>query len=310
MHRLADDEADWTPFPSVAIDDGPHRAAANRAIGFSAIGLGITGLLELAIALLGGSVALLSDALHNLSDVSTSIAMFIGFRFSKRRATPSHPYGYHRAEDLAGVVVAVAIWASAAAAAVVSIHKLRTQGHTSDLDLGMAAAAVGIVGNQVVARYKARVGRQINSVTLTADAKHSWLDALSSAGALAGLAGVAAGFRWADGVAGIIVTLFIAHIGYEVTADVVSHLMDGVEPEVLARAEEASLSVPGVEHVHVKARWSGRSLFVEIEGFVTGGLSVSESQVLGEQVEAAVLRAVAGARVVLWTPRVGVGRAS
>ncbi len=304
MHRLAQSEADWDPFPPAAADDTAERAAANRAIGVSALGLGLTGLLELAIALLGGSVALLSDALHNLSDVSTSVAMFIGFQYSKRRATSSHPYGYERAEDLAGVVVAIAVWASAIAAAVVSIHKLTTHGTTTDLDLGMAAAAFGVVGNQVVARYKRRIGRQINSITLLADARHSWLDALSSAGALAGLAGVALGYRWADGVAGLVVTAFIVHVGYEVTSDVVTHLMDGVEPDVLAQAERASLTVPGVAHVHVRGRWSGRSLLVEVEGYVTGHLSVAEAQALGERVESAVSQAVGGVRAVLWTPRV------
>ncbi len=304
MHRLAHSEADWDPFPPAAADDTAERAAANRAIGVSALGLGLTGLLELAIALLGGSVALLSDALHNLSDVSTSVAMFIGFQYSKRRATSSHPYGYERAEDLAGVVVAIAVWASAIAAAVVSIHKLTTHGTTTDLDLGMAAAAFGVVGNQVVARYKRRIGRQINSITLLADARHSWLDALSSAGALAGLAGVALGYRWADGVAGLVVTAFIVHVGYEVTSDVVTHLMDGVEPDVLAQAERASLTVPGVAHVHVSGRWSGRSLLVEVEGYVTGHLSVAEAQALGERVESAVSQAVGGVRAVLWTPRV------
>ncbi len=302
MHLLAHSDMEWDPFPPVPSDDQPQRAAANRAIAVSAIGLGLTGMLELAIAVLGGSVALLSDALHNLSDVSTSAAMFVGFRFSKRRATSSHPYGYERAEDLAGAVVAIAVWASAVAAAVVSVRKLTGHGQTTHLDLGMAAAAVGIVGNQVVARYKRRVGRQINSRTLLADAKHSWLDALSSAGALAGLVGVALGLRWADGVAGLVVTLFIAHAGYEITSDVVAHLMDGVEPEVLARAETASLTVPGVDHVHVRGRWSGRSLVLEVEGFVTGGLRVTEAQALGRQVQAAVA-AVTGCRAVLWSSR-------
>jgi divalent metal cation (Fe/Co/Zn/Cd) transporter len=106
----------------------------------------------------------------------------------------------------------------------------------------MAAAAAGIVGNQVVARHKRRVGRQINSITLLADAKHSWLDALSSAGALAGLAGVALGLRWADGAAGLVVTAFIVHVGYEVTSDVVVHLTDGVEAQALGEQVQATVS--------------------------------------------------------------------
>src|SRR5205807_243370 len=96
---------------------------------------------------------------------------------------------------------------------------------------------VGITANQVVARYKGRVGRRIQSATLTADARHSWLDAISSLGALIGLIGVAAGYRWADPVAGFAVTVFIAHVGYEVTTELLERLMDGVDPDVLDQAE-------------------------------------------------------------------------
>jgi Cation efflux family len=96
-----------------------------------------------------------------------------------------------------------------------------------------------------VARYKLRVGKRISSATLIADARHSWLDALSSAGALAGLIAVAAGQTWGDPVAGLAVTAFICHVGYEVTKDVVHRLADGVDPEVISTAEAAAGSVPG-----------------------------------------------------------------
>ena len=78
--------------------------------------------------------------------------------------------------------IAVVICASAAFAGYESVRKLIEHGRTSDVGLGIAGAVLGIIGNQVVARYKMRVGRRINSATLIADARHSWLDALSSAG--------------------------------------------------------------------------------------------------------------------------------
>jgi divalent metal cation (Fe/Co/Zn/Cd) transporter len=130
-------------------DDEDERRQANRAVAVSAIGLDVTGLAELLLALLTGSVGLLGDAIHNLSDVSTSAVVFLGFRLSRRPPTERYPYGLERAEDLAGVGIAVVIY-------------------------------------QLVAWYKLTVGRRINSATLIADARHSWLDALSSAGALAG----------------------------------------------------------------------------------------------------------------------------
>ncbi len=89
--------------------EAEHRAAANRAVGVSAVGLAVTGGIELALAVLTGSVGLLGDALHNLSDVSTSAVVFLGFRISRRPPTERYPYGFERAEDLAGLGVALVI---------------------------------------------------------------------------------------------------------------------------------------------------------------------------------------------------------
>jgi cation diffusion facilitator family transporter len=204
---------------------------------------------------------------------------------------------------LAGLGVALVIWASALFAAVVSVHKLTEHGGTTHLGFGIAAAGVGIVGNQAVASYKRRVGRRIQSATLLADAQHSWLDALSSAGALAGLAAVAAGLRWADAVAGLLVTGVILHVGFEVTRDLLKHLMDTVDPQLLALAERAASDVPGVAHAHVRARWVGRSLLVEVEGFVPVGTTVEVGELIGRAVEDAVAAAVPESRAVLWCPR-------
>jgi cation diffusion facilitator family transporter len=309
MHLL-DEHQTWDPFPPRAYGgddfdrrDRVDRREAHRAIGVSAIGLALTGLVELAIAALTGSVGLISDALHNLSDVSTSLVVLAGFRISRRPATASHPYGWERAEDLAGLAVALVIWASAALAGYVSIHKLAVHGGTTHLGYGLAAATVGIVGNQLVARYKLRIGRRIQSAALVADGKHSWLDALASAGVFLGLIGVAAGLPWADAVAGLLVTAFIVRVGAEVSGELLHRLMDGVEPELLATAERAALGVDGVAHAHVRARWMGRSLLVEVEGFVAPGTTVEGGEALGRAVEEAVSGAIPNARAVLWSPR-------
>jgi len=284
-------------------DDAEDRRAANRAVGFSALGLLITGLAELVMALVSGSVGLLGDALHNLSDVSTSAVVYAGFRISRRTASPSHPYGYERAEDLAGLGVGLVIWASAVFAAVASYHKLVTHGRTNHLGLAMAASVLGIVGNQVVGRYKLGVGTRIHSATMVADARHSWLDALSSFGALVGLVAVALGYRWGDAVAGLVVTAFIVHVGWEVTSDILRHLMDAVDPEVVAEAEQAGVTIDGVHHAHVRARWAGRSLLVEVEGFVDPSTTVEHSEELGRRVKDAVFSALPEARAVTWSPR-------
>jgi cation diffusion facilitator family transporter len=304
MHKTTGlrDPANAFPLPR-ARDDARDRRQADRAVVVSAAGLAGTGLAELLLAIVTGSVGLLGDAIHNLSDVSTSAVVFLGFRLSRRPASERYSYGLERAEDLAGVGIAVVIWASAAFAGLESVRKLIEHGHTTDVGLGIAGAVIGIIGNQVVARYKLLVGRRIGSATLIADARHSWLDALSSAGALVGLVAVAFGQPWGDPVAGLAITAFICHVGYEVTSDVVRRLADGVDPDVIHAAEAAAGSVLGVVHAHARARWTGRTLRVEIEGWVDPDLTAREADALGRHVADAIARQLPQAGSLTWTTR-------
>ena len=279
-------------------DEAEHRSAANRALIYSAIGLGLAGGIEMVFAVFTHSVGLLGDALHNLSDVSTSLLVFVGFWVSKRPASPSHSYGYDRAEDIAGIGVALAIWASALFAGIESVRKLVHHGATVHLGWGIAAAVVGIAGNQAVAWYKGRVGRRIQSATLVSDARHSWLDAISSLGAAVGLVAVALGFPLGDPIAGIAITLMICHVGYEVTGEIVSHLMDAVDPAILDRAQSAARTVPGVEAIRVRGRWAGRSLRFEVLANLDSALALGATASIVSAIEAAVFRAVQEARVV------------
>ena len=289
--------------PTPRHDEAGHRQEANRAVAVSAVGLALTGGLELVLAILTGSVALLGDALHNLSDVSTSAVVFLGFRISKRPPTARYPYGYERAEDLAGLGVALVIWLSAVLAGYQSYLKFVRNTGTSHLAIGIGGAAIGIIGNQLVAWYKGRVGRRIQSATLQADAKHSWLDALSSLGALVGLVIVATGRRWGDPIAGFVVTLFIVQVGFTVTREIVHHLMDGVDPADMRAARDAALQVDGVRDAAARGRWMGRSLVIEIEGRLPADTPLAKAESIGREVEAAVHGAVPAARRVQWIAR-------
>lgn len=279
-------------------DDAEHRRAANRALAVSALGLALTGGLELALALFTHSVGLLSDALHNLADVSTSAVVFLGFRISKKAPSARYPYGYNRAEDLAGLGVALVVWVSAAVAGWASYRKLIQHGTTTHLAVGMVGAVIGIIGNQAVAWYKARVGRRIHSATMLADAKHSWLDALSSVGALVGLIAVAAGYWWGDPLAGFAVTVFILHVGYEVTSDISHRLLDGIDPQLLDEASEAAQNVPGVQHARALGRWAGRTLTLDIDTYLDPAVTVADAEPISERVQANVRRSIEQAHVI------------
>ena len=304
MHKTSGlrDPAAAFPLPGTR-DDTQDRRQANRAVGVSALGLAATGLVELLLAIVTGSVGLLGDAIHNLSDVSTSAVVFLGFRLSRRPPTERYPYGLERAEDLAGIGIAVVIWASAAFAGYESIRKLIDHGPTSHLALGIAGPRSALSVTRSSPGTSSSSAGVFNSATLIADARHSWLDALSSAGAMAGLIAVALGQPWGDPVAGLAVTAFICHVGYEVTADVVRRLADGIDPSVITGAEAAAGSVPGVIHAHARARWTGRTLRVEIEGWVDPDLPVRDADELGRQVAAALARQFPDAGSLTWTTR-------
>jgi divalent metal cation (Fe/Co/Zn/Cd) transporter len=94
-----------------------------------------------------------------------------------------------------------------------------------------------------------------------------------------------------------------AGLGYQVTSEILVHLMDGVDPDLVANAERAALTVPGIAHAHVRARWMGRSLLVEVEGFVPADTRVEAGEALGRAVEEAVAAAVPEPRAVVWSPR-------
>ena len=284
-------------------DERSHRQAANRAVAVSAIGLAVTGGVELVLALFTGSVALLGDALHNLADVSTSAVVFLGFFISKRKPSARYAYGYERAEDIAGLGVALVIFFSALFAGFQSYRKFVSGAGTDHIYVAMAAAVIGIVGNLAVSRYKRMVARRIQSVTMEAEATHSLLDTLSSLGALVGLIGVSFGYKWADPVAGFAVTVFILRVAYEVTSEIAQHLMDGVDPELVEAARHAAEGVPGIQSATVRGRWMGRSLIIEVEGSISPHTSIADAQRLAPKVELAIRDSVGQVRKVVWIPR-------
>ena len=284
--------------------DEANRRRAMRAILVSSLGLLATSAFELLITVLSGSVALLSDALHNLGDVFTTIGVYFGFRASRKPPTGRYTYGYGRAEDLAGIVILLAIWTSAGLAGWQSYDKLVSGRGTTHLTLGMLAAAIGIVGNQLVARYKLRVGREIKSAPLIVDARHSWLDAIASAGALVGLIGVAAGFRIADPIAGFAITLLIIHIGIDATKDVWSRLMDENDEEVAEAVRTVAQEVPGVVEVrNVRARWLGREVEARVLVRLPAAMTFGQAHDVAHRVQEAVRARVPDVREVLWSRR-------
>src|SRR5260370_2552727 len=161
-----------------------------RAVQISTAGMFLVAAIQFAIAAIGGSAGLFADALHNLGDVLTTVALWIAFVLSNRAANHRYTYGYYRAEDLAGIFIVLVIIASAVAGAVESIQKLTTGSVPTQLYLSMAAALIGVAGNEDPAQYKIPVGERINNVPCIADGQHYRTDCLTSPAAFIRVLGV------------------------------------------------------------------------------------------------------------------------
>lgn len=264
-----------------------------RAIKISLVALAATAAMQLVIVALSGSVALLADTIHNFSDALTAIPLWIAFRLARRPPTKRYSYGYHRAEDLAGLFIVLVIAASAGFAAWEAVIRLMHPRPVHNLAWVAAAAVIGAVGNELVAIYRIRVGLRIGSAALVADGEHARIDGLTSLGVLAGAIGVAAGFDRADPIAGLAITLVILFVLKDAARNVFHRIMDGTDESTVGLLEEIASAVPGVEHVtSARARWAGHGLNAELDIEVDPAISVERGHEIAELVEHALLHEV------------------
>jgi len=249
--------------------------AGMRALWISLGALGATAVFQAFVVVASGSVALLSDTLHNVADALTAVPVGIAFLLAKRPPTRRFTYGYGRAEDVAGVVVVLVILGSAVLAGYESIRRL---GEPSDVRfLGAVAVAglVGAIGNEIAAQVRIRTGRRIGSAALVADGLHARTDALTSLAVLLSAGGAALGWRWADPAVGLAITAAIATVTWGAAKQVLARLMDAVDPDMVAQATEALRTVDGVVDVdRVRMRWVGHALRAEVDLSVPPGVTV------------------------------------
>ncbi len=255
------------------------------AVKWSFIGLFATALVQIVVVLLSGSVGLLSDTIHNFGDAATAVPLWVAFALTRLGTSRRFPFGYGRFEDLAGVVVVLIILFSALVAGYEAIDRLLNPQPVGYLWAVMVASVVGFVGNEVVAMFRIKVGREIGSAALVADGYHARTDGWTSLAVLLGAIGVWLGYPLADPIVGLFITAAILVIVWQLGKAVFSRLLDGVEPEVLDEIRHAAAHVPGVEDVaEVRARWLGHRLRAEVNVAVSPELSVAEGHGVAREV--------------------------
>jgi len=217
-----------------------------RALKISLVGLGLTALFQLIIVLLSGSVALLADTIHNFADAGTSIPLWIAFSLARRGASRRYTYGYGKTEDVAGVVIVLIIFFSACVAAYEAAMKIIHPQPMNHLWWVAAAAIIGFIGNEAVAVFRIKVGKEIGSAALIADGQHARVDGFTSLSVLLGVIGVVLGFPIVDPIVGVGISIAILFIVKDAAKAIWIRLIDGIEPEILSEIEHAPTHIPGV----------------------------------------------------------------
>lgn len=273
--------------PADRLDDALAGSRAGmRALWISLLVLGATAVLQAAVVIASGSVALLSDTIHNAADALTAVPVGLALLVGRRAATRRFTYGFGRAEDLAGLVVVLVIAASAVFAGVESVRRLADPVDIERWWLVAIAAVIGFCGNEAAARVRIRAGRRIGSAALLADGVHARADALTSLAVLGAAGGAAAGWWWADPAVGLLITVAIAALTYSAGRQVLARLMDAVDPALVDRAEAALREVDRVTAVdRIRLRWIGHALHAEVELTVPDSLTVGEAHRIAHEAE-------------------------
>jgi len=279
---------------SDSVDNALEASAIGiRAVKISLVALGLTALAQVVIVVVSGSIALAADTIHNFSDALTAVPLWIAFALGTRSATRRYTYGFGRAEDLAGLFVVAMIALSAIIAGYEAIMRLIHPMAIQHVGWVAAAGLVGFIGNELVALYRIRVGRQIGSAALVADGLHARTDGFTSLAVLFSAGGVALGFPLADPIIGLVITVAILAVLRTAARDVFRRLMDGVDPEIVDAAEESLARRPGVRAVHsIRIRWIGHRLHADAELDVDPSTDLADAHRIAHDAEHELIHAV------------------
>jgi cation diffusion facilitator family transporter len=277
--------------------DGRHAAAWGLGV---SLGLGA---VKLAGGLLGGSVALVSDAAHSLVDALISAALLVALVVAQRPADREHPYGHARVESIAGQGIAVVLIALALAIGWEALSGLGRP-HTAPAGFTLAIAAGGAIFQEALYRRTSRVARRTGSSALLATAWDYRLDALGSLAVLAGVAAAKWGgpsWGWADHAAAAAVASTILWVGAGLLWDNAQVLMDRqADTDLLATVRKEAREVPGVLGVEkLRVRKSGLEYLVDIHIEVDPDLTVREGHAIAHRVKDRLIRGAGPVRDVL-----------
>lgn len=269
------------------------EAVATKVTMVSIIGNFILSAFKLLAGILAHSGAMVSDAIHSASDVFSSIIVIIGVKLSARDSDKEHPYGHERFECVAAIILSVVLLFTGLAIGAEALQNIMGGNYESLAipgQLALIAALISIVTKEAMYWYTRINAKRIDSSALMADAWHHRSDALSSIGALIGIAGARMGFPILDPIASLIICFFIAKAALDIFKDAIDKMVDhscDIDTEnAIRRLVESQTGVMGIDFL--QTRVFGNKIYVDIEISADGNLSLNEAHEIAEKAHDAI----------------------
>lgn len=260
--------------------------------------VGVTGniilvMFKLYAGIAGKSEAMISDAIHSLSDIFATIVAFIGVRISRKAPDSTHPYGHDRFECLASMVLGIILLGTGLGIGATGTRTILARNY--DLiekpgTIALIAALVSIVAKEGMFWYTCRYAKKLNSSAFMADAWHHRSDALSSVGSLIGITGARLGFPVMDSIACVVICVCILKVGFDILKDAIGKMLDTSCGEKWDNEiSKFIVSQPGVDRIDLlQSRKFGDKIYLDVEIAVDGQISLHEAHIIAEHVHNAV----------------------
>ncbi|MDR0518171.1 MAG: cation diffusion facilitator family transporter [Fibromonadaceae bacterium] len=238
--------------------------------------------------ILGNSRALVADAIHSLSDLSTDFAILVGSRYWNRPPDEDHPYGHRRIETLVSIAIGLVLASVGVFLALEAIDALREQKSSSPAPIAAAMALFSIIAKECLYRYTLNVGKRIKSSATIANAWHHRSDAVSSIPVLIAIS-VSYFFPnlfFLDSVGAILVSLFILQAAFHIAKPGIFEIIDkGASREIENKLRSIVHSVQEVRNVHeLRTRYSGGALHVDLHIVLSPKITLQEAHSIGDRV--------------------------
>ncbi|UCF44420.1 MAG: cation transporter [Planctomycetota bacterium] len=268
--------------------------SANRQIRFvTHVGIVcniVLSAVKVGVGVLVGSIALVADGIHSLSDMATDFAVLLGVHFGSKQADESHPYGHGRIETFAAAFIALVLTIGGAAMiyyAALDIAKSNIRvAHTAVL----VVAIISIISKELLYMLTKKVAIKSHSSALYANAWHHRSDALSSIAVLIGFVSLKFGFGYGDQIAAVAVGLMIILVGTRVAGDCVRELTESaVDADTIEHIKGVINASPSIRQWHkLRSRMVGREVFLDLHILVDPALDVSTAHEISESLENAL----------------------